>query len=189
MPDKIDWSEYYDMTRNQPPRDLLVEALLYVKNIGKAIDIGAGALSDVRYLLLKGFDVTAIDNNPILEKEAKEINNERLHPFVVSLEDHVFLVNEYDLVSAMYSLHYCDPQHFDHVIMNIKSSLKNGGIFCGQMFGAYDDWSQNLPYTYLKAEEARQYLNDMEIISFREQETENGRTKHWHIYDFIARKR
>ncbi len=176
------------MTRAQPPNGLLVEALLYVKNTGKAIDIGGGALRDTRYLLQKGFEVTVIDKSPLLEKEAKELKNERLHFVVTSFEDFKFPVNEYILASAMQSLSYCKPAHFDCVITNIKSSLKKGGIFCGQMYGAYDQWSKNLHKAYQTADEVREYLKGMEIISFQEEETEKGRTKHWRIFDFIARK-
>ncbi len=188
MTDKKDWSEYYDFTRAQPSHGLLAEALLYVKNTGKAIDIGGGALRDTKYLLQKGFDVTVIDKSPLLEKEALEIKNERLHTFVTSFEDYKFPADEYILASAMYSLPHCEPEHFGRVITNIKLSLKKGGIFCGQMFGDHDQWSKTVGMTYLSADEARGYLNDMEIITFREEETKEGRTKHWHIYNFIARK-
>lgn len=188
MIDKKDWSEYYDFTREQPPRELLVEALQYVKDIGKAIDIGGGALRDTKLLLQKGFDVTVIDISPLLEKEASEIKNERLHTIVTSFENFKFPINEYILASAMYSLPHCDPEHFGNVITNIKSSLKKGGIFCGQMFGEHDQWSKTVNMTYITADKAREYLNDMEIIAFREIETKEGETKHWHIFDFIARK-
>jgi len=188
MADKKDWSEYYDFTRPQPPCELLVEALSYVRDIGKVIDIGGGALRDTKYLLQKGFDVTVIDKSPLLVKEAQEIKNERLHLFVTSFEDFQFPVDEYVLASAMYSLPFCEPAHFSRVITNIKASLKKGGIFCGQMFGDHDQWSKTVEMTYITADKAMEYLADMEIISFREQETEEGRTKHWHIFDFIARK-
>jgi SAM-dependent methyltransferase len=188
MTDKKDWSEYYNFTREQPPSQLLIEALSHVENTGKAIDIGGGALRDTRYLLQKGFDVTVIDKSPLLEREASNIKNERLHLFVTSFEDFQFPVDEYILASAMHSLPHCDPEHFGRVIINIKSSLKKGGIFCGQMFGDHDQWSKTVEMTYLTADKAREYLKDMEIISFREEETEEGRTKHWHIFNFIARK-
>lgn len=193
MTDGIDWSEWYDMTRTQAPNQLLVQALSYVKEVGKAIDIGGGALKDTKFLLQKGFDVTVIDKSPILEKEAMQIKSERLHPFVTSFEDFHFPLNEYILASAMQTLSYCEPEHFSRVITDIKSSLKSGGIFCGQMYDAYDDWSKSpevkkLHKTYKTIDEAKEYLKDMEIILFKEEETEEGRTRHWRIFDFIARK-
>ncbi len=191
MTDTLDWSEWYDMTRTQAPNQLLMEAFSYVKDIGKVLDVGGGALKDTKYLLQKGFDVTVIDKSPLLEKEAKEIEDGRLHALVTSFEDFHFPVDEYVLVSAMHCLSYCEPSHFDRVITNIKTSLKRGGIFCGQMYDGYDPWSKDLcetHKTYKTSDEVREYLKDMEIISFQEEETEKGRTKHWHIYNFIARK-
>ncbi len=187
--DKVDWSEWYDLTRAKSPSRLLVEALSYVKDTGKVIDIGGGALKDTRYLLQKGFDVTVIDNSPLLEKEASAINNERLHPFVISFEDFHFPINDYVLASAMQCLSYCEPAHFSRVIIDIKSSLKEGGIFCGQIYDEYDQNSKSLHKTYKTADEIREYLKDMELILFKEEETEEGRTKHWRIYNFIARKK
>ncbi|MCK4918542.1 MAG: methyltransferase domain-containing protein [Candidatus Pacebacteria bacterium] len=188
MVNKVDWSEWYDMTRLQPPNKLLVEALLYVKNTGKVIDIGGGALRDTRHLLQRGFDVTVIDKNSLLEKEALKIKNKRLHPIVTSFEDFQFPINEYVLALAIQSLSYCDFTHFDRVIKNIKLSLKKGGIFCGQIYDEYGQEPKSLHKTYKTVEEVKEYLKDMEIILFQEEETEKGRTKHWRIYNFIARK-
>ena len=51
------WSQYIAKTKNKSPRPLLVRALSYVKNKNKALDLGAGALNDSRYLLENGFKV------------------------------------------------------------------------------------------------------------------------------------
>lgn len=188
MADDIDWSPWYDITRAQPPSELLVEALSHVTGTGKVIDIGGGALKDTKYLLGKGFEVTVIDKSPLLEKEAAVLKNDLLHPVVTSFEDFHFPTNEYVLASAMQCLSYCEPAHFSRVITDIKSSLKEGGVFCGQMYDEYSEESKSLHKTYKTAEEIKEYLSDMESILFQEEETEEGRTKHWRIYNFIARK-
>lgn len=128
MENKVDWSEWYDMTRLQPPNKLLVDAVSHIKNTGKAIDIGGGALRDARYLLQKGFEVTVIDKNPLLEKEVAKIDNGRLHSFVTSFEDFPFPVNEYVLASAMQSLSYCEPK-------DIQKSRRGKGVLKG--YGNY----------------------------------------------------
>ncbi len=43
------WSEYYNVTKNNPPSPLLLKALEYLKIKENAIDSGAGALKDRRY--------------------------------------------------------------------------------------------------------------------------------------------
>ena len=187
-----DWSEYYEITKAKPPSKLLVNALEYVVNKGKAIDIGAGALKDTRYLLEQGFEVIAIDRSPLMEKEAKALEKNKMEAFTTSFENFAFPENEYDIASAMFSLPFTEPAHFDTVFGNIKKSLKKGGIFCGQFFGINDEWSKNPKMTFHTEVQAKELLNGLEILSFKEVEedgtTANGTPKHWHIFHIIAKK-
>ena len=187
-----DWSDYYKATRAKPPRPLLVKALEFISNKGKAIDLGGGALNDTRYLLEQGFDVTVIDKSPLMEQEAKNIKNERLHALTAGFEDFNFPKEEYDLASAMFALPFTAPAHFDEVFEKIKGSLKKGGIFCGQLFGDRDEWKTNSNMTFHTKEQAQDLLSDLEVISFKEDEkddkTAKGEMKHWHVFHIIARK-
>jgi tellurite methyltransferase len=187
-----DWSEYHEITQAHPPSKLLVKALEYVINKNKAIDIGAGALKNTRYLLEQGFDVTVIDKSPLAEQEAKTLMNDKVHAFTTSFEDFAFPENEYDLAAAMFALPFIEPLHFETVFKKIKKSLKPGGIFCGQFFGMNDEWAKNPAMTFHTAEQVRALLDGLEIISFNEVEkdgtTVNGEAKHWHIFHIIARK-
>ena len=189
---KKDWSEFYDITKSKPPRPLLVEALKYVSRTNKVIDIGAGALRDTKYLLEKGFEVTVIDSSPLMIDHANDLKNDKLHAFVTKFEDFDFPKNEYNLASAMYSLPFCSPKSFNQVFEKIKNSLKVGGIFCGQLFGNRDEWSNNKNMTFHTLEQARQLLSGLDIISLEEEEkddkTGSGDMKHWHVFHFIARK-
>ena len=190
---KKDWSEFYEITRSKPPRDLLVQALKYVSQKGKVVDIGGGALRDTRHLLKEGFDVVVIDKSPLVADEAKSIANERLHVHITAFEDFIFPADTYVLASAMYALPFCEPRHFCELIRKIKSSLQPGGIFCGQLFGDRDEWSNNAKMTFHTIDKAKELLSDMEIISFNEEEKDDtagkGETKHWHVFHFIARKK
>lgn len=136
---KKDWEEYYEITKNKPPSKLLVKALRYVANKGKAIDIGGGALKDTRYLLEQGFDVTVVDKADLMAKEAEAMKSDKLHYFVSAFADFDFPKNGYDIASAMYSLPFNPPESFDAVFSRIKDSLVKGGIFCGQCFGVRDE--------------------------------------------------
>ena len=44
-----DWSEHFKYTIIYPPSPLLVQAVGYIENLHKAIDIGGGALKDSRF--------------------------------------------------------------------------------------------------------------------------------------------
>ncbi|HEV7702311.1 MAG TPA: class I SAM-dependent methyltransferase [Candidatus Paceibacterota bacterium] len=188
-----DWSQYYTATKSKPPRPLLVKALEYVVHKDKAIDIGGGALNDTRYLLEQDFDVTAIDKSPLMEQESKNIQSDKLHTFTTGFEEFDFPENEYDIATAMYALPFTDSTHFDAVFAKIKSSLKTGGIFCGQFFGERDEWSVNPKMIFHTKQQVENLLKDLEIISFKEEEkddtTAKGDMKHWHVFHVIARKK
>lgn len=190
--DKKDWSEYFEVTRSKPPFSLLVEAVKYIKDKGKAIDIGGGALRDTRYLLEQGFDVTVIDNSPLLKQEADRIKDPDLHHIVTAFEDFHFPKSEYNLASAMFVLNFCDPTRFDTAFQNIKDSLKPGGVFCGQLFGDRDTWSNNAGMTYPSKDHLMKLLSGFEVISFVEKETDNkdasDEVRSGHVFSFIARK-
>jgi tellurite methyltransferase len=187
-----DWSDYYKATKAKPPHPLLVRALEYVAHKDTAIDIGGGALNDSKYLLKQGFDVTVIDKSPLLEDQAKGLNNKKLHAMVTSFEDFGFPENEYDLACAMFALPFTNPQHFDAVFRKIKDSLKKGGVFCGQLFGINDEWSKNPKMSFHTREQVENFFKDLEVISTKEVEengpTATGPSKHWHVFHIIAKK-
>lgn len=192
MSKKQDWSEYFEFTRDKPAYSFLVNASEYVRERGRAIDIGGGALRDTRYLLDKGFDVTVVDSSPLLNQEAARINNPKLHAITASFEEFDFPKDSYDLSSAMFALNFCNPSHFDEVFAKIKDSLKIGGIFCAQLFGDRDTWANNSAMTYPSREKVEDLLKDFEIIKFVEKETDDkdstDEVRSGHIFQFIARK-
>lgn len=187
-----DWSEYYKITKAKPPSKLLVKAIEYVTNKGKAIDIGAGALKDTQYLLEQGFEVTAIDKSPLMKQEGIALGNNKLQALNIAFEDFDFPESEYDIASSMFALPFTEPVHFEAVFNKIKNSLKKGGVFCGQFFGLNDEWSKNPKMTFHTEAQVKELLKGFEILSFKEVEedstTANGTPKHWHIFHIIAKR-
>lgn len=190
------WAEYFSLSRSKPPTPLLVEALRYAPRKGKAIDIGAGALKDTRHLLEIGFEVTALDPEPLMAEEAKTMSSDKLHPVTASFHAFEFSRNEYDIVSAMYALPYCSAPRdvFHETFKRMKRSLKTGGVFCGNFFGLHDE--HNAPgsgMVFLTKREIISLLKGLDIISFVEDErdgwTTNGTPKYWHVFSVIARKK
>lgn len=185
-----DWKEYYEITKNRPPSKLLIDALQYVKNKNKALDIGGGALKDTRYLLEQGFEVTVIDSSELMAKEAEKIESDKLHPVITTYNEFDFPEHEFDIASAMYSLPFNPPETFDKVFENIKESLVAGGIFCGQLFGIRDGWSNQSEMTFHTKEKIEKLFQGMRILYFKEEELDgkiaNGSPKHWHVFHFIA---
>lgn len=188
----LDWSEYINITKNKAPRDLLVRALGYVKNKEAALDLGAGALNDSKYLLNSGFKkVIAVDGEENSEL-LKEINNPAFIFKKEKIEDYNFPLNFFDLINAQFVLPFIKRNKIEDVLDNIKKSLTSGGIFTGQFFGVNDSWSSNPGVAAYSEKEIKNFLASLDIIYFQEEEKE-GQTavnglKHWHLFHFIARK-
>jgi tellurite methyltransferase len=186
------WDEFYQLTADSPPSSLILKALAFVKEKGKAIDIGAGALKDTRFLLNEGFEVTAIDAEPALTHFSEHLNNEKLQSIVTTYEDFVFPENTFDLASAIYALPFNPPDSYERVFSNIKHSLKKEGILCCQFFGTRDTWSTNSRMTFHTEVQIRELLSNFEIVSLVEDEKDGtttvGTLKHWHVFHVVARK-
>lgn len=183
----IDWSEYYKGTAGNPPHPLLIKALEFISNKDKALDLGAGALNETKYLLEQGFEVTAVDQSPLVAEMAKQIQSPKLHVITASFENFDFSRNSYDLIVALFALPFME-NNFESVFARIKSSLKNGGIFCGQFFGNRDQRKNNTNRTFHTKEQVMDLLSDLEVLSFEEEEKMKG-DMNAHIFHVIARKK
>lgn len=184
------WLKHQELTKNNPPSKLLIEALQHVGNGRVAIDIGDGALKDARYLLQQGFDVTVIDQ--IIRSPDDDTLLDNLHCHTTAFDQFEFKKDTFDLATAMFALPFNPPESFDAVFDSIKSSLKPSGIFCGQFFGTRDEWSNNPKMTFHTKEQVEHLLSDLETISLveieKDSKTADGNPKHWHIFHVIARK-
>lgn len=191
------WLEYIAKTKGREPRALLQKALVLIKDRDAALDLGAGALNDSRYLLESGFQsVMAIDRELIPEEVIKlewaRQFSERFSFNLKSIEDFVFPVSAFNLVNAQFVLPFIEKTALSRVLDGIKSSLRPGGIFTGQFFGERDSWQGQLDGAVYSEKECRDFLAGLEIVYFKEDEYDgpsllNGE-KHWHLYNFIAQK-
>lgn len=188
------WEEYVAKTKNAKPRPLLVKAADLVKEKNEALDLGSGAMNDVRYLVTQGFKhVTAVDSEPVATEIIKNFPSDKVSYVISTFENFDFEENKYDLVNSQYSLPFNPKESFDRVIASIIKSLKPGGVFTGQFFGERDEW--NTPganMTFINKDKAQRVLSNLKIVEFNEEDQEGntaaGKMKHWHIFHFIALK-
>lgn len=183
---------YAELSKEFKPNKLVEMAVSHIKQPGKALDIGAGALRDTRYLLEQGFEVTAVDKDETTQEVSKELNNEKLSAITTNLTEWEFPQEVFDLVIAINVLPFIGKDSFSDVFDNVKKSLKPGGVLCFTLFGNKDDWVTNENMSFFDKEEVEQLISDMKIISFGEEEkdgkTIRGDSKHWHIFRIIAQK-
>jgi SAM-dependent methyltransferase len=187
------WYDYAARYKDRPPRALLTRAVPQVANRGTAIDIGSGGLNDTRFLLDSGFDVTALDGEPIAQAVADTLPPDRFRYVIASFEAFDFPVAAYDLVNAQYALPFVRPDQYDRVFAAMLASIRPGGIVTGQFFGDRDDWVGTENMTHHSQAEARHHLSGLTVLEFTEEDdpgsqTLSGQPKHWHLFHFIARK-
>lgn len=188
------WKEYFERTKDIKPRPLLVKAVDFVSDKNEALDLGSGALNDVKFLVSKGFKhITAVDSKPIAQDIIQNFPSEIVLYVISTFEDFDFVENKYDLINAQYSLPFNPEATLERVFKSILFSLKNGGILTGQFFGTKDEWNvEGHKMNFHTREHVEKLLSGLEMIDFKEEEadrpTANGDMKHWHVFHFIARK-
>jgi SAM-dependent methyltransferase len=186
-----DWESFYGVTKDSAPWPLLMRAAALAPAGGRALDLGAGAGRDTRYLLAQGFLVTAVDAEPSAVALLSALPQDRLRVVQSAFEDFAF--GTYDVISAQFALPFVPREHFADVFTRLKAALAPGGIFAGQFFGIHDQW--NTPeraMTFLTRAEAEALLSDLETIELTEEDddghTADGSPKHWHVFHILARK-
>lgn len=178
------WNEYNEARKNKPPRELLTKA---VGAGGYALDLGAGALNDTRYLLEKGYEVDAVDSSPSILELGKDL---KAHLFVSTFDTFNFPTATYDLINAAYALPFNPPETFDAMFARLVASLKPGGVFVGQLFGIEDSWSDNKKMTFHTRGQVEDLFKGFTISHLNESKykgkTALGQDKFWHVFDIIA---
>ncbi len=155
---------------------------------GPALDIGAGAFGETRYLLDRGFDVDAVDPDPVSAELAKEVASHRSR-FTMShntIEDHQIPRDAYSLVVALHVLPFLPVDDIDRVAADIVSSLRSGGVLCCTLFGVRDSWvTSDLPVNGVTERRAAELFAGLKPIYCGVSEHDGsdleGKPKHWHV--------
>jgi SAM-dependent methyltransferase len=185
------WGRFYGFTKNSPPWPLLIRAAALAPKGGRALDLGAGAGRDTRYLLEHGFQVTAVDAEPGAAALLATLPPDHLQVVQSSFEDFAFAT--YDLISAQFALPFMPKERFATVFERLKAALAPGGVFAGQFFGVHDQWNTpDRAMTFLTRAEVEDLLSDLEVIELTEEDADgqvaDGSPKHWHIFHILARR-
>lgn len=190
---KKSWGEYYENTKDLRPSEHLIRAHeLYDPVPSQAIDLGCGAGRDTRFLLEKGYNVTAVDQDYCAEVYIKKLPHQDRLEFIRASFDN-FEFKKYNLINAHYALPFMKKTDFDAVIDNILDAINPDGLFVGQLFGIDDAWNMSdSTMTFCSRSDIEKLFGDfkhVEIDEINEMGTlANGDPKHWHVFNIIAQK-
>jgi SAM-dependent methyltransferase len=198
------WSDYYQAVAGRPPRETLLTALAAFDTelpsakvrsiVGNAVDLGCGDGRDTVELLRRHWRVLAIDGEPeaiARLRQRSDINRTYLETRVQAFEDLV-LPPDVDLINASFCLPFCPPTHFIDLWEEMVNALRQGGRFCGHLFGDRDSWASYSDVSTYSREQVDALLSPFTIELLDEEEhlgkTALGDNKHWHLFNIVARK-
>lgn len=189
----FNWKVYYEATAGRDVRPLLAQATRMMEIAGDALELGAGAGNEVRYLLERGYRVTAVDADAGAVKRLQALAHPNLRVVQSTYDAFPFQPDTYDLVSAHFALPFNPAATFDAMFTRLRRSIRPGGLFSGNLFGERDGW--NVPgsgKTFLRREDAIRLFDGLDVLLFNEIEDEHemahGGIKRWHMFDIIARR-
>jgi SAM-dependent methyltransferase len=197
-----EWVKYYTATEGRPPRPTLLAALDHFAAegvCGIAADLGCGDGRDAIELLRRGWQVIAVDSEPLALERLRARSDlpatAQLDLRGESFEDANWGIVA--LVNSSFALPFCPPPAFPALWRKIDASIMPGGRFAGQLCGPRDSWAvrgmDNRPITFHDEISARALVANYTIELFEIEETDSvtprGETKHWHLFHIVARKR
>lgn len=202
MEKRKNWFEFNRNGSSQLARPRLTETLdtFFPNKAGNALDLGSGNGRDTRELLIRGWDVTAVDNDEpsieLMKRNCKQWAGSL--KIVKSRFEDLYLPNDsYDLVNASFSLPFCHPDHFPMFWKIITDSLKPNGILSCELFGHNDSWARHPQHsqsmTFLDDKEVLEFVAGFNVEVVRESEVDGPSfteaNKHWHLFTLVCRKR
>lgn len=183
------WSDYYDANEGRAPRQQLLDVVELFPRPGDAVDLGCGSGIDTLAMLDRGWSVLAIDaqEEAIERLHARAGDHAALRTEVSGMEEATFPA--VDLVWASYSLFFCDPARFPDVWRRIRTAVRPGGRFAGELLGDRDTWASRDDGTAFTLAQSEALFDGWTIERFEEEENDGeacSGPKHWHLFHVIA---
>ncbi len=192
----MDWADYYYGQLGRAVRPVLLQALEFRGNVAAstAIDLGCGEGTETRHLLANGWRVRAFDADRAAEERVRAgVDPEQLGrlSFTRARFEDLAELPAADLVSSCFTLPFCDPAAFPALWSSIRSALKPGAWFAGELFGPHDSWADNSDMNFHDRAEVEALLDGLTVHSLVEDDRPGDSfagPKHWHVFHFIAQR-
>lgn len=190
------WREYNEAQADRPVRSLCLDAMaLAGPGQGRqAVDLGCGAGKETLAMLAAGWRVHAVDSLPGTRNRLRAIApadaDGRLSIEVRTFQD-LRKLPPSDLIFAGYSLPFIRPERFGRFWAVVLGALGSQGVLAVNLFGDRDSWADIPEWNFHTEAQARQLFAGLELHKFEVYDADGQSfrgSKHWHIYDVIARK-
>jgi len=192
----MDWTGYCDAQAGRTVRSVLAQTLELRGDVapGTAIDLGCGEGTETRHLLANGWRVLAIDADPAAEARVRSgLGPDQLDRLTfrrARFED-IGELPPADLVCSSFSLPFCDPATFPALWSGIRSALKPGAWFAGELFGPHDSWFGRTDMNFHDRAEVEALLAGLTAHSLVEDDRMGQSAfgpRHWHVFHLIAQR-
>ena len=186
--------KYYENTANANPNYTVKKFIELNVKPGNAIELGCGAGRDTVYLIKNGWNVLSIDREDVSCRIESKLNKEEVKKFKFSQQKFENIkLEKNNLVVANFSIPFCNKNNFKELWNKINNSILKDGYFVGNFFGNNDEWkSTKEEMTFMTKKQVLELFENFEIIEIKEVEKDNltglGKTKHWHMFNVIAKK-
>jgi SAM-dependent methyltransferase len=160
---------------------------------GRALDLGAGAHGESRFLAARGLSVDAVDQDPIAVRLGRSAALPGLTVHQRDVRDFPIRADTYDVVVALHVLPFLPGADLPAVASAIVAGLRPGGVLCVTLFGPRDSWVTGPePVTGTTEREAAALFPGMQPLHHVEREHDGpdaeGTPKHWHVLGQVLRR-
>lgn len=165
-------ADYFNKKYGMSATHSAVRAAEGIVPVGKVLDMGCGQGRNALYLGLKGFDVTAVDNNPHAVQNVEELAHiEELNVRAFEYDLNAANIQEnFDYMVATVVFMFLMPRYVPDVIANMKEHTNPGGYNLIVSAMDTEDFPCPMPFPFKFGEgELREYYKDWELVEYKEE--------------------
>jgi SAM-dependent methyltransferase len=187
----VDWDQFREAAEVKPLNPFFATLEPFLPASGHALDLGCGTGRGTVWLNEHGFTVDAVDNDETSLRICRERTRYLDGVRVFDQAFDQFRFGEYDVVLALFSVFFVPPPVFAVVWPTLTASIKDRGLFAGQLIGPNDDWADEATTSHTREQIDRLFAGfEFEVIDEIERDGRAvwGDPKHWHVFHIVARK-
>lgn len=165
-------ADYFNKKYGMSATHSAVRAAEGIVPVGKVLDMGCGQGRNALYLGLKGFDVTAVDNNPNAVQNVEELARiEELNVRAFEYDLNAANIQEnFDYMVATVVFMFLMPRYVPDVIANMKEHTNPGGYNLIVSAMDTEDFPCPMPFPFKFGDgELREYYKDWELVEYKEE--------------------